>query len=82
MLHGLGHADFVINLAKKQQEILKTNEIQNSILCRAIWNDSSVTTSCCIVFYASQPTSSGISLDHIFAKGKKEMNKLVRIAMQ
>ena len=61
--------------------MLRNNPIQNFILWRAIWNGNSISTPCRIVFDASQPTSSGVSLNDILAKGKNNMNKLVEIVI-
>ena len=55
-LQQLGHVDFVKNLTPDQQEILRNNPIQNFIPWRGVWNGNSVSTPCCVVFDASQPT--------------------------
>ncbi|XP_066917473.1 uncharacterized protein [Clytia hemisphaerica] len=78
-LQRLGHVDYVNNLPKDQQDQLSSNAIQNYIPWRAVWKLSSLTTPCRIVFDASQPTSSGYSLNSILAKGTNGMNKLVEI---
>ena len=59
--------------------MLRNNPIQNLILWHAVWNGNSISTPCHIVFDASQPASSGISLNDILAKGKNNMNKLAEI---
>ena len=81
-LQSLGYVDYVRNLSTKHQEMLRTNEIQNYIPWRAVWNGNSVSTPCRIVYDASQPTPSGISLNDILAKGKNNMNKLVEIVIR
>ena len=62
----LGHMEFVRNLTLEQQKMLSKNPVQNFIPCRAVWNDNSISTSCCLVFDASQPTTYGS-----FSKGKE-----------
>ena len=81
-LQQLGHVEFVKNLTAEQQEMLRNNPIQNFIPWRAVWNGNSISTPCRIVFDASQPTSSGVSLNDILAKGKNNMNKLVEIVIR
>ena len=46
-----------------------------------MWNGNSISTSCRLIFDASQPTASGWSLNDILAKGKNNMNKLVEIVI-
>ena len=62
----LGHMEFVRNLTPEQQKMLSKNPVQNFIPCRAVWNGNSISTSCCLVFDASQPTTYGS-----FSKGKE-----------
>ena len=81
-LQSLDYVEYVKNLSTKQQEMLRTNKIQNYILWRAVWNGNSVSTPWRVVCDASQPTRSGISLNDILAKGKNNMNKLVEIVIQ
>ena len=76
------HVGFVKNLSPAQQEMLRTNPIQNFIPWRAVWNGNSVSTLCRLVFDVSQPTSSGTSLNDLLAKGKNNMNKLVEIVIR
>ena len=64
----LGHVDFVKNLSPAQQEMLRTNPIQNFIQQKAVWNSNSMSAPCCLVFDASQPTSSGASVNDLLAK--------------
>ena len=49
---------------------------------KAVWNGNSISTPCRLVFDASQPTSIGLSLNDIVAKGKNRMNKLVGIIIR
>ena len=81
-LQKLGHVEFVKNLPPDVQNLLSTSPIQNYIPWRAVWKASSVTTPCRVVFDASQPTSSGHSLNSILAKGTNGMNKLVEILIR
>ena len=81
-LQRLSHVDYVKNLPKDQQDQLSSNAIQNYIPWRAVWKLSSLTTPCRVVFDASQPTSSGYSLNSILAKGTNGMNKLVEILIR
>ena len=74
--------EFVRNLTPEQQEMLTKNPVQNFIPWRAVWNGNSISTPCRLVFDASQPTASGTSLNNILAKGKNNMNKLVKIVIQ
>ena len=68
---------YVRKLKPEQQEMSRRSEIQNFLPWRAVWNGSSISTLCRLVFDASQPTASGWSLNDILAIGKKNMNKLV-----
>ena len=81
-LQNLGYVDYVKNLTPKQQEMLRNHEIQNFIPWRAVWNGNSVSTPCRVVYDASQPTPSGVSLNDILAKGKNNMHKLVEIVIR
>lgn len=81
-LQSLGHVDYGRNLPLDLQQMLKTNKIQNFIPWKAVRKTNSVSTPCRIVFDASQPTSSGYSLNDILAKGKNGMNKLVEIVIR
>ena len=81
-LQSVGHVEFVRNSTPEQQEILAKNPVQNFILWRAVWNGSAISTSCHLVFDASQPAASGISLNDILAKGKNNMNNLVEIVIR
>ena len=81
-LQSLGHVDFVKNLSPAQQEMLRTNPVENFIPWRVVWNGNSVNTPCRLVFDASHPTSSGASLNDLLAKSKNNMNKLVDIVIR
>ena len=62
--------------------MLRTTPIQNFIPQREVWNGSSISTLCLIVFDVSQPTSSGAILNDLLAKGKNDLNKLVEIVIR
>ena len=62
--------DYVENLTKDPQRILKENPIENFIPWSVVWKESSLSTPCPVVFNASLPTDSGKSLNDILAKGK------------
>ena len=70
------------NLSQEQQDMLQSSKIQNYIPWRVVWKESSLTTPCRIVFYASQQTSTGFSLNDILPKGRNTMNKLVEIIIR
>ena len=61
--------------------MLTKNPVQNFIPWRAVWNGSSVSTQCHLVFDTSHPTASGTSLNGILAKRKNDMKKLVEIVI-
>ena len=81
-LQDLGHVDYVRNLTKEQQLKLAQNPVQNFIPWAAIWKVNSISTPCRIVFNASMPTESKVSLNDILAKGKNNMNMLVEIMIR
>ena len=78
-LQSLGHVDYIKNLSRELQFMLKNHPIQNYIPWRAVWKDSSISTPCRVVFDASQVTDSGFSLNDLLAKGRNNMNKLQEI---
>ena len=75
----LGHVDYVKNLTKEQQSKLRENLIQNYIPWSAVWKENSISTPCRIVFNASFPTASNLSLNDLLAKGTNNMNVLVEV---
>ncbi|XP_057296216.1 uncharacterized protein LOC130625165 [Hydractinia symbiolongicarpus] len=74
--------EYVKNLTYEQQKQLKDNPNQNFIPWRVVWKPNSVTTPCRLVFDASRPTDTGISLNDILAKASNNMNKLVEIVIR
>ena len=81
-LQRLGHVDFVRNLSEEQQFKLRNNVIQNFIPWTCVWNLNSISTPCRLVFNASLPTKSSLSLNDILAKGQNNMNKLVEMMIR
>ena len=81
-LQDLGFVDYVRNLPEEQQHKLAISKVQNFIPWRSVWKQNSVSTPCRIVFDASQPTSTGYSLNDILAKGRNNMNKLQEIVIR
>ena len=69
-----------VNLSPEMQHKLN-HQHQHYIAWRAVWKKS-VSTPCRIVFDASQPTSSGFSLNDILAKGRNNLNKLQEIVIR
>ena len=81
-LQNLGFVEFVSNLSKKQQDLLKNSQLQNYIPWRAVWNGNSISIPCRLVFDASQCTGTKNSLNSILAKGSNNMNRLVDIMIR
>ena len=81
-LQKLGFVDFIDDLTAEQKFKIESSELQYFFPWRPVWNKNSVTTDCRIVFDASQPTSSGYSLNSVLAKGRNNMNKLVDIRIR
>jgi len=81
-LQQLGYVDYVKNLPLETQAKLQNSEIHYHIPWRAVWKGNSISTPCRIVFDASQPTSTGFSLNDILAKGTNNLNKLQEILLK
>ena len=81
-LHQLGYVDFVQNLSPAIQSSLKSSKTQYYIPWRAVWKGNSVSTPCRVVFDASQPTSTGFSLNDVIAKGRNNLNKLQEVFLR
>ena len=64
----LGHVDYVKNLSKEQQLMLKEHPVHNFIPWSAVWKENSLSTPCRVVFNASSSTKSQLSLNDILAK--------------
>ena len=65
-----------------KKNIIYSSPILHFIPWRVVWNTNSISTPCRHVFDASHPTSSGLSLNHLLAKGKNNMNKLIEIVIR
>ena len=78
-LRSLWHVDYIKNLSRELQLMLKNHPIQNYIPWRAVWKYSSINKPYRVVFDASQVTDCGISLNDLLAKGRNNMNKLQEI---
>ncbi len=81
-LQKLGFVDFVKNLTDDQRRQVFQSALRYFIPWRAVWNTNSISTPCRPVFDASMPTSTGKALNHVIAKGKNTMNKLVEIMIR
>ena len=55
-------------------------DVQNFIPWRAVWNGNSISTTYCIVFDASQQTTSETSVNDVLSMGKNNM-RLVKIVI-
>ena len=62
--------------------MITDNPAQNYFLWSAVWKENSISTPCRIVFNASLPTDSKLSLNDILAKGTNNMNALVEVFMR
>ena len=62
--------------------MLQDRIIQNFIAWKVVWNTSSVTTPCRIVFDGSHPTLNGFSIKDLSAKGPNNLNKLQEILIR
>ena len=78
-LQDLGFVEWVKNLPKDIQELLKNSPIQNFLAWRIVWKSSSVSSPSRPVFDASMPTDTGKSLNDILVKGRNNMNKLQEV---
>ena len=81
-LQDLGFVEYVENLTIEEQNKLFSSTLLYFLPWRAVWNGNSVSTPCRPVFDASHPTSTGISLNDILAKGRNNMNKLLEVVIR
>ena len=81
-LHDLGFVEFVNDLNQDDKKMIQDSEVKYFIPWRAVWNTSSLSTPCRLVFDASQTTANGCSLNDLLAKGTNNMNKLVEILIR
>ena len=73
-LHDLGFVQFV-----EDRDMIHERQVKYFIPWRAVWNESSLSTPCRLVFVASQTTKDGCSLNDLLAKDTNNMNRLVEI---
>ena len=81
-LQDLGFVDFVDNLTIEQQNKIYSSKLLYYMPWRAVWNNNSISTPCRPVFDASQPTSTGVSLNQTLVKGRNNMNKLLQVVIR
>ena len=80
-LQKLGFVDYVDDLTEEQKGLIE-GKFQNYIPWRVAWNENSLSTSCRLVFDASQSTPGGCSLNSLLAKGINSMNSLLAIVIR
>ena len=78
-LSDMGFVAFVDDLNVDQQNKINNSKVKYHLPWRPVQNDNSVTTPTRMVFDASQPTSSGFSLNDTLAKGTNNMNPMLMI---
>ena len=81
-LHNLGFVDFFDNLPEEDKETILSSEVKYFLPWRPVYNPHSVSTSCRLVFDASQPVPGACSLNDILAKGTNNMNNLIQILIR
>ena len=80
-LQKLGFVDYVENLTEEEKGLIE-GKLQNFIPWRVCWNEHSESTSCLLVFDASQSTAGGCSFNGLLAKGTNSMNSLLAIVIR
>ena len=80
-LHDLGYVDFLDKLPKDIQDFI-LNNVRYVIPWRAVFNQSSVSTPCRLVFDASAGPLGKCSLNSLLAKGTNNLNNLVMIMIR
>ena len=75
----LEYVDYVHNLPPDQRKRIIESIFQHFLPWRAVWNANSISTECRVVFDGSMPTSSTYAINHILAKGRNNLNKLVEV---
>ena len=66
----------------EQQNKITNSPVNYFIPWRSVWNMNSLTTRCRLVYDASHPTSTGVSLNSILPKGRNNMNRLAEIVIR
>ena len=74
--------DFLENLTVIQQNKITSSAVNYFIPWRSVWNMNSLTTRCRLIYDASHPTSTGVSLNSILPKGRNNMNRLAEIMIR
>ena len=80
-LEDLGFVGYISNLSDEEKALIINGKVRYFIPWKAVYNETSQTTSCRLVFDASQSTQGGCSLNSLLAKWASSMNKLVEIMM-
>ena len=81
-LQELGYVDFLENMTIIQQNKITSSAVNYFIPWRSVWNMNSLTMQCRLVYDASHPTSTGVSLNSILPKGRNNMNRLADIMIR
>ena len=81
-LYDLGFNDYLDDLSEEEKQVIKSSPLKHFLPWRVVWNANSLTTPCRPVFDASMPTSSGLCLNDILAKGSNNMNQLLLIFLR
>ena len=71
--------DYVENLSKENQDMIKNAQVKYLIPWRAVWNENSLTTPCRLTFDASASPRGDCNLNSLLAKGTNTMNNLLHI---
>ena len=81
-MQDLGFVEYVENLTIEEENKLFSSTLLYFLPWQAVWNGNSVSTPCRPIFDASHPTSMGISINDILAKGRNNMNKLLEVEIR
>ena len=81
-LQTLEFVEYVDNLPEQEKQLILASEPKNFLVWRPVWNLNSVTTSCRLVFDASQKNIGGCALNDILPKGINGMNKLINLLIK
>ena len=81
-LQDLGFVDFLTNLTPEQMKKICDSPVKHFVPWSSVWSGNSVSTPCRLVFDASQKTNNDYSLNCALAKGRNNMNKLVKITIR
>ena len=81
-LQTLEFVEYVDNLPEKEKRLVLASEQKKILVWRPVWNLNSMTTSCRLVFDASQKDLGGCALNDILPKGINGMNKLINLLIK